>query len=677
MKPDQHIGSQRAYASGRKTATGSGPSREADFVPSIPTTTTPTSSSAVDVPRRSTSGYPRQSSNRISTTASASNTFATPRSPDLLRPESTRMQGVSQGPYRPASPSRISTAAAAVDLEQAQFRKSVQAYSDRSSVRNKYDPLRSKTDRDDGGAAPPPAPLPVSPSAQVKKSGTVSLDAFKGEYPLQYALWAHHMSLGAALLGLFCGIFAILWNSPWEFRCSVNGQLIDSRYLLNVSAPIISGETLKPYQLCNMNSPHKPSLEGSPGIGSIYIIYSVFVLVLENRDFGFGLYHRSDTVAYTRQFSPLSIMHFVFGVIGLGSYCTVLAAVPFLATSIILAVAAYRQEAGDGGRAARRAAADSAAKKQAEASVQKVISNENCLEFLMALPMRTYDRCMRYFEDIGQYNPGRFYLRLVNEGKLSSYFWTFMFLFINLVCFGVTLKNWMDAIDLINQGLLDGTLDVNCSTCNLNRQMIITGPPSSFAPWAKASAWCLHLNSMLILLPVTKTLLTRLYNTGVSFHAAQQQNNIFTKCFAGPLIRYLPLHKNIDFHKLCAGSIFFFTWIHIICHYANLVVSNDTTLVLFTMYGWSYFAYFSGAIITVAMFFIYSGAAEEVRRAKFELFFGPHHFFTIYFFFLFIHAKVNHYAQSFSNVSNGNKYLHTFYSGFLALGYLAGNALPV
>ena len=95
-----------------------------------------------------------------------------------------------------------------------------------------------------------------------------------------------------------------------------------------------------------------------------------------------------------------------------------------------------------------------------------------------------------------------------------------------------------------------------------------------------------------------------IYNSGMSYHFAQKSSSIFAKFFAGPLIRYFPIHKNIDMHKLCGGAIYLFTFIHTLCHYANLAIANDTSLKLFARFGWSYWAYFSGAIILLCMFFI-------------------------------------------------------------------------
>ena len=40
------------------------------------------------------------------------------------------------------------------------------------------------------------------------------------------------------------------------------------------------------------------------------------------------------------------------------------------------------------------------------------------------------------------------------------------------------------------------------------------------------------------------------------------------------------------------------------------------------------------------MFVIFSAAPQAVKNANFEIFFYSHHWFTVFFFFLFIHGPV-------------------------------------
>lgn len=98
-----------------------------------------------------------------------------------------------------------------------------------------------------------------------------------------------------------------------------------------------------------------------------------------------------------------------------------------------------------------------------------------------------------------------------------------------------------------------------------------------------------------ILYPVTlpcqviRLLIRKLNDAGQSFNALQHSTgtDYFAKVFAHPLTRYVPLQKNIEFHKICAGSIFFLSWLHMGFHLIDLIYANATTLRLFRMWGWN------------------------------------------------------------------------------------------
>jgi hypothetical protein len=75
-------------------------------------------------------------------------------------------------------------------------------------------------------------------------------------------------------------------------------------------------------------------------------------------------------------------------------------------------------------------------------------------------------------------------------------------------------------------------------------------------------------------------------------------------------------------------------------HFFNLWKANETTLTLFYFWGWGGTDYLTGAIITFAMFIIYTAAFQSVRNANFEIFFAAHHWFIVFFFFLFLHGPV-------------------------------------
>lgn len=275
------------------------------------------------------------------------------------------------------------------DVEQQQFRRGVQAYADRGSTRNKYDPLKAQMED-------VPIDENTSPTRSSRKSDRVRRagppkaepvdegpDPFVGDYPLQYAMWGHYMTTFVTYLCFFVGVFAILWEEPYEFDCSIDGTSIHQNYLYN--------ETTNPGGCVDKFS---PTIHGSYGIGSIYIMYSAFLFVAENRYWGWGLYYRNDSYMFIRGFSPLGICHFCAGAIGLGAYSTVLAAVPLLCTSAVLFLASYRQEAGDGGRLMRKKQREAARKKkQEEDGLEKseVDQELNFIEYMYTVPMKCYD----------------------------------------------------------------------------------------------------------------------------------------------------------------------------------------------------------------------------------------------------------------------------------------------
>ena len=109
---------------------------------------------------------------------------------------------------------------------------------------------------------------------------------------------------------------------------------------------------------------------------------------------------------------------------------------------------------------------------------------------------------------------------------------------------------------------------------------------------------------------------------------------------AGPLTRYLPLSKNIEFHKLIAKTTFFWAVVHSFFHFMNYAHASVGTLSKFEKFGWGGTTFLTGFIILFAMFMIYSAAPDRVRHALYENFFYAHHFFIIFFFFLLLHGPV-------------------------------------
>ncbi|XP_059970959.1 NADPH oxidase 3 [Mesoplodon densirostris] len=169
--------------------------------------------------------------------------------------------------------------------------------------------------------------------------------------------------------------------------------------------------------------------------------------------------------------------------------------------------------------------------------------------------------------------------------------------------------------------------------------------------WARASAVCLNFNCMLILLPISRNLLSLMRGT--------------SSCFRGPWRRQLD--KNLKFHKLVAYGIAMNATIHILAHLCNLehyhwsqspeaeglvaVLSklgdtpdetylnpirtfhtNTVTELLTTVAG------MTGLLISLAFILIMTSSTEFIRQASYELFWYTHHVFIIFFISLAIHG---------------------------------------
>ncbi|XP_019391993.1 PREDICTED: NADPH oxidase 1 isoform X1 [Crocodylus porosus] len=169
--------------------------------------------------------------------------------------------------------------------------------------------------------------------------------------------------------------------------------------------------------------------------------------------------------------------------------------------------------------------------------------------------------------------------------------------------------------------------------------------------WARASAKCLNFNSMLILLPVCRNLLSFLRGTCSLCRRTMRKQ----------------LDHNLTFHKLLAYMLAIMTAVHTIAHLFNLERYNDSqqaadgslSSVLSDLHQdgsdkWlnpihsnsttpAYVTFTSipgltGVIITVALILMITSSMEFIRRSYFEVFWYTHHLFIIYFAGLVIHG---------------------------------------
>jgi len=179
--------------------------------------------------------------------------------------------------------------------------------------------------------------------------------------------------------------------------------------------------------------------------------------------------------------------------------------------------------------------------------------------------------------------------------------------------------------------------------------------------FARAPANCLNFNCMLILLPVCRNLLSFV-------------RKFLCRCCARPLRQLLD--QNIEFHKLSAYAICFWTAIHTVAHcynaefyttamraepgaapasvsvyqlsslgstscprqgvyWVNPVCISDSQTVLEAI---KIYPAISGVIITLALIIIVLSATEFIRRSYFEIFWITHHLFIVFFAFLVSHG---------------------------------------
>uniref|UniRef100_A0A8C0IPX9 NADPH oxidase 3 n=1 Tax=Chelonoidis abingdonii TaxID=106734 RepID=A0A8C0IPX9_CHEAB len=133
--------------------------------------------------------------------------------------------------------------------------------------------------------------------------------------------------------------------------------------------------------------------------------------------------------------------------------------------------------------------------------------------------------------------------------------------------------------------------------------------------WARASATCLNFNCMLILLPVSRNLISFIRGTSI-VRALRRQ-----------------LDKNLTFHKIVAyGIAVNASKFSIFPDLSFNCCLNTTTQILTTIAG------VTGVIITVAFILIMTSSTEIIRRSFYEVFWYTHHLFMVFFIGLVIHG---------------------------------------
>ncbi|GBG31984.1 NADPH oxidase 5 [Hondaea fermentalgiana] len=195
--------------------------------------------------------------------------------------------------------------------------------------------------------------------------------------------------------------------------------------------------------------------------------------------------------------------------------------------------------------------------------------------------------------------------RLIEIGAAGQVVFVTIYVLINVVLWVQRLAEWVDLVDEAQKA---------CSTASPFLCL------SDYAPFAKAFGQTLNFNCSVILLPVLRTLVRRLNNFSVNGSST--------------VAKYMPpLRKNIVLHKFIAIFVLAGSIGHIVFHMLNLWKAPEATTNIFQP-G----AFITGFLITFAMYVIFAGAQNRVKRAQYETFWNTHHAFLLFFACLLAHA---------------------------------------
>jgi hypothetical protein len=149
---------------------------------------------------------------------------------------------------------------------------------------------------------------------------------------------------------------------------------------------------------------------------------------------------------------------------------------------------------------------------------------------------------------------------------------------------------------------------------------------------AKGFGMCLNFNCALIAIPVITTVLHKLHHST-------------------SLSKYVPLGKNITFHRYIAYFIAFCVAVHTVAHFVNYSLRREQALLAFPYEkcklpycgGLSFRAHeawYTGIIIIICMVLMYSAGQESVKRDCFNAFWMSHHLFCVFWACLLIHGPI-------------------------------------
>ena len=452
---------------------------------------------------------------------------------------------------------------------------------------------------------------------------------------LKYALLGHYMSVGTNLMCVVLGVFSLYWDKhSTVYACVLpGGTSIHSKYIgtyNSINELVCSTSYDAGYVCCD------PYGDGdgdgiipmtNNGIGILYIIYGIVnIMIIENTNI-YGLRYPKESYSYQYRVSPTAIMQFSVGVAGLFDVSLLLAGSCLIITSIVYQYTVYIGEYTD------KVLYDT------DDLVLKMIPSDWSLESVCSLlydniakvcivVQRECESWLSWCSIISSYLNVYSHIRYIYHHDLIVFtVWVAIVLVANAILFSYTLFEWQNTIDEQADGLIGGTLDISSA---LNREIIRYGPLSVYIPWAKAFGSTLNMNCALIFFTTLPCLCEHIVHMQLALNSMITPNSI--ALLAVPLTSYLPLKQMFAFHNVYAALIFICTWGHAICHYSNIISSNNATMVYVSKWGWVGTSYFTGSILVIAMLIIYCGALSSLMEVT-------HHMMWIFIIILMLHSK--------------------------------------
>ncbi|GAA5948535.1 hypothetical protein JCM10213_003893 [Rhodosporidiobolus nylandii] len=141
-----------------------------------------------------------------------------------------------------------------------------------------------------------------------------------------------------------------------------------------------------------------------------------------------------------------------------------------------------------------------------------------------------------------------------------------------------------------------------------------------YSVWtSRGAGLCLGVDGLFIVLPVLRNII---------------------RALRPALTWIIPLDENLWFHRHFAYSILFFSIVHTTAHYVNMINVERTQIrketawaIMYTQPGG-----FTGHIMLLLMFIMYTLAHHEIRRQCFEAFWYAHHLAIAFLLCFYVHA---------------------------------------